>query len=74
MTVELADGTQLHHFQAHPRGSHVFPLTRGELVAKFRTASSLALGPAQVDELFLACNQVGKLADIGELVGLMLPA
>lgn len=72
MEIELHDGSVLRRLQPHPRGSHVFPLTREEMVRKFRTASGLALGAGQVDDLLDACNEISKLDDVGELMSLMV--
>jgi 2-methylcitrate dehydratase PrpD len=69
VAVRLTDGRRLEERQDHPRGGPDFPMTREELVAKFRDNAALAIPDAQaaravaLADALVAQPRVGPLMD-----------
>jgi 2-methylcitrate dehydratase PrpD len=66
--VSLADGRTLRERQDRPRGGPDAPLTRVELLAKFRDNAALALPAARGERII---EQVNGLTGAGSLAGLL---
>lgn len=65
--VRLKDGRTLSAI-GRVRGSSGDPVTRDEVVEKFRKTSAEALGPAAAQRIIDACARLPELADTGELL------
>lgn len=69
VTIQLEDGRSLSQEVEHPRGSPGNPLSREELLAKFRACASRALPGEQVArglELLAGLERVGDLGELSD--------
>jgi len=71
VTVTTRDGKQLEAFVQFAKGEPENPLSRGELVEKFRRLASCVLGNEQADRLLRATEDLEELRHIGELIRLL---
>ncbi|MBI4522225.1 MAG: MmgE/PrpD family protein [Deltaproteobacteria bacterium] len=71
LEVELSDGTRYKETVLHAKGSDKYPMTREEVLQKFRLLSSRVLSPSRVDKLQDTLFNLEKLEDarwLGELL------
>jgi len=68
MEVKLKDGQVLRTDLAHRRGSESAPLTRQELVDKFRRLASTAIGQGQMDRILGKISALDTVADVRSLI------
>lgn len=71
VTVTTRNGEQLEAFIQFARGEPENPLSRGELVEKFRRLGSFVLGNEEVDRLLRTTEDLEELRHIGELIRLL---
>jgi 2-methylcitrate dehydratase PrpD len=70
VTAVLLDGRRIHIFVKHAIGSLDNPMTDSMLEGKFHGLCDPMLGAAQTDQLIAALWQVGKAADVSQVVRL----
>jgi 2-methylcitrate dehydratase PrpD len=68
VAVRLADGTQLEERQDHPRGGPDFPMTREELIAKFRGNAALAVPEPQATRVVELVDALAGAPRLGPLM------
>lgn len=69
VTIHLKDGRMLTREVEHPRGSPGHPLTRDELVAKFRHCARRALPDGQVERALALLEGLERVERLDELAG-----
>jgi len=73
VTAVLANGERVHLFIEHAIGSLQRPLSQAQLDAKFAVLVEPVLGAVKVASIGAACQRLGALADVRELVALCRP-
>ena len=73
MLIETTDGRQFNHFVPVPKGDHLRPMSRDELVAKFRANALVVLPPEQVERLTAVLWDLEAVGDVAELMRLCRP-
>ena len=68
VAVRLTDGRLLEERQDHPRGGPDFPMTREELVVKFRDNAALALPDAQAARVIELVDALATQPAVGPLM------
>jgi 2-methylcitrate dehydratase PrpD len=68
VAVRLTDGRLLEERQDHPRGGPDFPMTREELVAKFRDNAALAIPAAQAVRAIALVDALAAQPRVGPLM------
>jgi 2-methylcitrate dehydratase PrpD len=66
--VRLTDGRLLEERQDHPRGGPDVPMTREELVAKFRDNAALAIPEAQAARAVALADALAAQPAVGPLM------
>ncbi len=72
ITVRLKDGKTYHKVSEIPKGSPGAPLTRDELLAKFRDCARHALAAEQIERVINIVEQLEKQPDIAELAKILV--
>ncbi len=73
LEVQLRDGTRYQEKVLHAKGSDKNPMTREEVVKKFRLLASRVLSPSRLDELQDTLLHLEKLEDAKRLGELLSP-
>ncbi len=68
VAVKTRDGRTLERTVQHPKGTRENPLSLGELVKKFSTLASKAVGPEKVDRIIEAVHDLEKEERVSRLV------
>ena len=68
VTIHLKDGRALYRDVEHPRGSLGNPMTREELLEKYRHCARRTLPPEQVERSSALLEEVELLSDVRDLV------
>jgi 2-methylcitrate dehydratase PrpD len=73
VTVELKDGRRFHHTATIPRGHPENPMTRAEVLEKFRSNVKQVVAGDRSNALIEKMDKLESVADVSELVELMAP-
>src|SRR6059036_3399297 len=73
VAIQLRDGRRLEERQDHPRGGAELPMTREELLAKFRGNASLVVTGEQVSRVIQSVNALATAASLRGLVESLTP-
>ena len=73
LELQLRDGRVLRHRESINRGSSARPLSRDEVLAKFRQTASRALAPERVEAVAAALLDLERLPRIEALTALVCP-
>ena len=68
VTIYLQDGHSMSKEIEHPRGSLQNPMTRDELLAKYRSCASRMLSQHQVEESITLIENIKEVGDIATLI------
>jgi 2-methylcitrate dehydratase PrpD len=71
LEVQLLDGTSHRERVLHAKGSDHYPMTRGEVLQKFRLLASRVLSPARVERLEDTLLNLEKLDDARKIARLL---
>jgi 2-methylcitrate dehydratase PrpD len=74
VTIHLEDGRSVRKEVEHPRGSPRNPMTREELLGKYRDCARRALPPVQVERSIDLLEDVEKVDDVRTLVDALIAA
>jgi 2-methylcitrate dehydratase PrpD len=72
--AHLADGRVIEERQDHPRGGPEAPLTREELVAKFRGNAALLVPGERIESIIAAVTDLAALPRVHELMTMLAPS
>jgi 2-methylcitrate dehydratase PrpD len=73
VAVHTTDGRELCHFVPIQKGDYRNPLSRDELLAKFRANASAVLPPDQTETIIAKVWEIEAIGDIAELMQLSRP-
>jgi 2-methylcitrate dehydratase PrpD len=71
LEVQLLDGKSYREKVLHAKGSDHYPMTRGEVLQKFRLLASRVLSPARVERLEDTLLNLEKLDDARKIARLL---
>ncbi len=73
VAIQLRDGRRLEERQDHPPGGAELPMTREELLAKFRGNAGLVVTGEQVSRVIQSVNALATAASLRGLVESLTP-